>query len=219
MKTPTIHHVESLSANKQKQLFEIVCNEFVSSSPIHTALKINPRDYSNYLRDDWESYVHMGPLGRHGSLVAIDPDSDEICGCIITADFPTRFNDFDNKPVKQQMVSALLQELEQLYLGDSCSDEKSLLVDLALVPRQYSNQGIYQLLRHKIHEVAAKSGFEIIYGELTSAHTQHVCINKLHHQTVAEVLYREFSFAGSRPFAHILEPPSVKLVMASLPAF
>ena len=220
VKPPTILHIEALSADQKSQLFGLVCEDFATSSPIHVALEISPQEYSNYLHDDWESYIHTGPLG---SVVAIEPDSGEILGCIITSDFPSCFADVDKKPKKQQIISALLQELEQIYLDklrleNNGTTEKSLLVDIALVPDRYANQGIYQRLRLRLQELARENGFEKIYGELSSAPTQHVCINKLHQQMVAEVFYKDFCFDGNRPFANILEPASVKLVMASLPA-
>ena len=218
MKPIIIRSCSELSANQQVQLFEMVCNEFVNSSPIHVALGINTQEYADYLRDEWTSYIHKGPLGPMGSLVACDPDSGEIRGCMITAAFPSCFKHSANLPIKQKTVSALLQELEELYLGENVNTEKSLLVDIAVVHKQFSNRGIYQQLRHRLQELAVSNGFNNIFGELSSAATQHVCINKLHQQTVAEIFYKDFDFAGSRPFEDILEPPSIKLVVASLPA-
>ena len=216
MKPIVVRSCEELSADQKVQLFEMVCNQFVNTSPIHVALGISPLEYSNHLSKDWESYIHEGPLG---SLVACDPDNGEIRGCMITADFPSCFKNSASLPLSQKTVSALLQELEELYLSENRNKEKSLLVDIAVVPDQFSNRGIYQQLRHRLQDLAVKNGFKRIFGELSSAATQHVCINKLHQQTVAEVFYKDFNFAGSRPFADILEPPSIKLVVASLPDF
>jgi len=215
MKSTIIRPAEKLSADQKTQLFELVCNEFVSSSPIHDALGINSREFSDYMHDDWESYIHKGPLG---SLVACEQDSGDIIGCMISADFPSCFNESVKQSLKQQTVSALLEELEELYLRENGETENSLLVDIAVVADKYSNQGIYQQLRHSLQGMAITKGFKSIFGELTSAATQHVCIDKLHQQTVAEVFYKDFKFAGTRPFANILEPPSIKLVKASLPS-
>jgi len=68
---------------------------------------------------------------------------------MITAAFPSCFKHSADLPLKQKKVSALLQELEELYLGENFNTEKSLLVDIAVVTEQFSNRGIYQQLRHR----------------------------------------------------------------------
>ena len=79
-----------------------------------------------------------------------------------------------------------------------------------------AGQGVYQKLRNAAQNNAKELGYRFVVGELSSASTQHVVLNKLGHSKVAEVLFSSFEFAGSRPFASINEPESIVLAEGML---
>ena len=60
--------------------------------------------------------------------------------------------------------------------------------------------------------MAKAAGFNTVIGELSSAATQHVCVNSLGQTVMAEIEYASFEFAGGYPFAEIVKPPSIQLV-------
>ena len=109
-----------------------------------------------------------------------------------------------------------MTELETRYLHKHKPPEKSLLVDIAVVAADAANTGIYQQLRLALERNAADAGFEKIFGELSSAATQRVCVEKSNHKLVAEIPYQKFIYKNRKPFASISSPESIQLVEQSL---
>ncbi|MEM7292239.1 MAG: hypothetical protein AAF420_02430 [Pseudomonadota bacterium] len=83
------------------------------------------------------------------------------------------------------------------------------MVDLAVVAREAGGRGVYKNLRLQAQTLAKIEGFETCVGELSSAATQHVLMNKFGHRVVAEVEFAEFEFDGKKPFASISDPTSI----------
>ena len=77
-------------------------------------------------------------------------------------------------------------------------------------------QGIYQRMRATAHEVARDKGYKRVLGELSSAATQHVVLNQLGHRKMVEILFSEFRYSETLPFASIENPPSIILSEGTL---
>jgi len=202
-----------LNQSHSEECLSLVTDHFCKQSTLHIATNVSSTELRDYLSQYWHRYACKGPIN---SLVAISDDDEEVLGCIIARRFPTLVASLSNLPDKQQRITALLQALEAQFLEQSDSTARSLLVDLAVVKQSASNQGIYQNLRVEMQRNAADAGFEKIYGELSSAAAQHVCVEKLKHKVVSEIFYQNFTFNEGRPFASIDTPKSIQLVEGCL---
>jgi len=205
--------VMPLNESHSEQCLSLVTNYFCRQSTLHVATHVSSKELRDYLSRHWHRYACEGPIT---SLVAISDDGAEALGCIIVRRFPTLIGSLNNLPVKLQPITALLQALEAQFLEQNESSAWSVLVDLAVVKESASNRGIYQHLRSELHQRASKAGYKKIYGQLTSAAAQHVCVEKLGHKVVSEIVYENFSFDGTRPFATIETPKSIQLVEGCL---
>lgn len=202
-------HIQAMDDSTSDGLLSFVADHFTQASPLHNAVNITPAELTIQLQSHWHEYSHSAAVAP---LLAIT--DEQIIGCIIPAPFPTRFS--TNCPDKQKPIASLLQSLETQYLSKHAPIPDSLLVDIAAVDRRASGQGIYQILRTELHIRTKAAGYSAIYGALSSATTQHVCINKLHQRVVSEVRYSDFMLNNKRPFASIQNPPSIQLVEAIL---
>lgn len=205
--------IRPLTVNQSAEALTLVTNEFSVSSPLHQATAVTPQEYQDYLSKNWQSYAFGGPVNSLGAFSSLD---NRLLGCLIATRFPVSFVQLDLLPKKQKPIAALLQALELQYLQCNDYSTDSLLVDLAVVAKNQRGCGIYQQLRTAFHEAAALAGYNTVYGELSSAATQHVCVSKLGHQVVAEIHYADFQYDGRKPFASIEDPCSIQLVAASI---
>jgi len=91
-----------------------------------------------------------------------------------------------------------------------------MLVDMAVVTPSARGQGIYRKLREAIHGVGRAAGFLTVVGELSSAATQHLCINVFNHKVCAEISYSSYDYKGSTPFSNIESPETIVLAEGRL---
>ncbi len=188
----------------------LVCEEFSAHSPLHRALGITSDEYRAYLTPQWDGYA----FGDQSiSLMALKPDTKELMGCLLAVPFQGQAVNIEDVPPRLRSVTALIQQLERNYEDDNTlPDSSTLLVDLAVVKDSEKGNGYYKLLRHTVHHKAKDNGFTRVLGELSSAATQAVCVQKMGHRVLAEVLYADFVFEGVYPFAEIKNPQSIQLV-------
>lgn len=206
------YSIRSLDSNHSEQALSLVSKEFSAGSPLHRAMNITQQEYFDYLTDNWSSYAFEGPVKP---LAAFSNSGEELLGCIIASHFPGRYQFIETLPKKHQPIAALLQALEQQYLQNNTYSGGGLLADLAVVKKDHHDLGIYQQLRAALQKSSAAAGYSTVFGELSSAATQHVCINKLGHEVIAEINYSEFRYSDEMPFACIKEPHSIQLVSSS----
>ena len=192
--------------------FNLVCDEFANGSVLHKVLGVTPEVYRAYLRDQFFLVIE-----QNLSLIAINIDKGNILGCLIACDFLGHETPTAQIPARFKPLSALLHQLESEYLKKRSIDTGDcMLVDLAVVSRQASGLGIYQKLRDEAKELARVAGFRYLVGELSSAATQHVCVNRMGHSVITEVEYATFEYDGQFPFAQINQPTSIQLVELEL---
>lgn len=205
--------IKALERKYSALALSLVANEFSTGSPLHKAMGITQQEYREYLSVNWDSYAFGGPVN---SLAAFCNSSNELAGCLIATRFPANFDDIDTQPEKHKPIASLLQNLEHQFILRDDDSHKSLLVDLAIVSQSYRGSGAYIQLRRTLHSIAASAGYDTVFGELSSATTQHVCVGKLGQQVVAEINYADFTYCGETPFAAIEEPRSIQLVRGSV---
>ena len=197
-----------LSQEKANEAFALVCDEFTNGSELHNALKITTDEYRDFLHDQFYRLIDQGL-----SLIMIDKAGGNMLGCLIAADFLGHETPASQIPARFKPLSALLKQLETEYLKiRKLEPGQCMLVDLAVVSRQARGLGIYRKLREAAHILAKKARFRFVVGELSSAATQHVCIDKMGHRVQAEIDYRAFEHDGGYPFAAIEQPTSIQLV-------
>ncbi|WP_170476497.1 hypothetical protein [Ruegeria arenilitoris] len=205
-------NVHAFEQEHLESAFDLATRVFVASSTLHRALGIELNEYQDYLRRPFEKMVEEGL-----SVAATDLRSNKLVGCLIVTDFtslPTK-----NPALAQRFAPmlALTAELCRRYeLKRKVSVGDAALVDMGAVSAEAIGQGIYQQMRNAAHEVARNKGYKIALGELSSAATQRVVLNKLMHSKMAEIQFADFQFSGEYPFSAIKEPPSIILSEGAL---
>jgi len=204
--------ISRLSERSSDEAFSLACNVFVDASVLHTAVGVTHAEYREYMRTSYEVMWRQGL-----SLVATDIQTGEIIGCLIACDYATQEQYTGNVPAKLKPVNALLKNLDNIYRENRQPEPgQCLLVDMAVVKPTASRRGIYRKLRERAHQVGLESGYTRVVGELSSAATQHLCVNQFNHKVRAEIQYAAFTYQGRQPFALIKDPASIMLVEGSL---
>ena len=196
----------------QHLAFDLICDVFVTNSVLHRALQITPEEYRDYAAPWFELIVKQG-----FSVVAMDKNTQQVAGCLLACDYANQVSNPATVPEKMRPLSAILTQLDHLY----CQEEKpaigeQLLIDIAVVHPEFEGNGVYTRMRQYVQHLARSAGFRLVVGELSSAATQAVCVDKFRHKIFAEVKYDQFRFEGNAPFASISEPKGIQLVVGKL---
>ncbi len=204
--------ITPMTSDNSHEAFSLACKVFVNASVLHTAMDVTFKEYREYMRASFEVMWKQGL-----SIIATDTNSNELIGCLVACDYQTQTKNSAKIPNKLKPVIALLRDLEEIYLQNrQIEPGQFMLVDMAVVKPEASGRGIYRKLREKAHQIGREAGFRNVVGELSSAATQHLCINRFGHKVCAEIEYTSFNYLGRRPFAAIKEPPSIILVEGDL---
>ena len=205
--------IRTLDAALAEDGFALASRNFATQSALHVALAANVDEYRAYLRPTFFDDVDDG-----FSLAAMDAASGNLVGVLIVRDFlKQRFA--DPLPFQQKFdpVTALFEALEASYLQDrDLVPGQALLIDMAAVAPSHTGRGIYQALRREISAKARSAGYIYTIGELTSAATQRVVLEKLGHRKAAEITPADFTYAGERPFASVTDPAVIVLTEETL---
>ncbi len=210
-----LHHfsLKSLQPRYYQGALDLICSEFLRGSPLHQAVGLSADQFTGYMTDGWQQTMQQCPVP---ALVAVQHDTQKVSGCLIPAPFPTVFSGIEQQRAPRKAISRLLQSLEDQYLNSGVQVDNALMVDIAVVNKASAGNGIYQQMRRQIHITAAEHGYTSIYGALSSAVTQRVCVEKFGQRVVSEIHFESYFDDGVRPFSSIAEPPSIQLVSGSL---
>jgi len=204
--------LQTLGANHLDDAFNLATAVFIKGSTLHVALGIELEEYREYLRKPFDEMTREGL-----SVVAIDEVSDMVVGCIIASDFYHHLDILISSNEKFAPIGALGNGLSAKYLETrEVSEGQVILSDMAVIAPEMAGKNIYQQMKAYAHENARAKGFERIVGELSSEVTQHVVLNKLGHQKLAEIVFETFEFRGIKPFASIIKPKSIILAEGRL---
>ena len=200
--------IHTLGAALAEDAFALASRNFATQSSLHVALAADVDEYRAYLRPTFFDDVDDGL-----SLAATDRHSGDLVGILIVRDFlKQRFA--GDLPFQHRFdpVTALFEALEEQYLRErSLTPGEALLVDMAAVAPSHTGRGIYQTLRREISTRARSAGYRYTIGELTSAATQRVVLEKLRHRKAAEIIPAAFTYDGRRPFAAVTDPAVIVL--------
>lgn len=187
--------------------FELATQVFASESTLHRALGIGLSEYQSYLRRPFESMVREGL-----SIAATDRGSGRLVGCLMLTDFAGALSDGADPPPALAPLAALTAQIGRRYKAlREITVGEAVLVDMGAVSKEATGCGVYQRMRAAAHETARARGFRWVLGELSSAATQHVVLNRLGHRNMAEIVFADFVFGGARPFQEIRDPVSLVL--------
>jgi len=204
--------IECLTSESSAEAFSLVCKVFVEASVLHTAMNISIEEYREYMASSFEVMRN-----QNISLIAKDTRSDKLVGCLIACDYMTQTPVLTSIPDKLKPVNAILKSLDDIYRKNRQLEEgQCLLVDMAVVTPAARGQGIYRMLREAIHQLGREAGFSHVVGELSSAATQHLCVNRFKHKIRAEIEYSSFKYRNQNPFLSIKNPSSIVLADGDL---
>lgn len=204
--------ISKLSRENSSPAFSLACKVFAQESVLHKATGVSIEDYREYLNAPFEAMRE-----QQLSLVATDSTTKQVIGCLIACDYAIQIHNPIESPESVKPINALLQQLDKSYRETRrIIPGQFILVDMAIVSPGARGRSIYQKLREAAHLVARNAGYKWAVGELSSAATQRVCVNKFGHKVCAEIEYSSFEYSGRRPFSTIQAPPSIQLVEADL---
>jgi len=184
------------------------CEHFVSGSVLHNSSGVSLKDYIVYLRNAFYDMANSGI-----ALVATNPDTDEITGCLLAHDILAKVTPPEISLPELDPLNALLHSLEAPYIKSAKITQGDVLkVDIAVVAPHARGRGIYEQLRPSAQEAAAMAGYRRVVGELSSKATQSLCVGKWKQRVLNEIEYAQFEYKNRLPFAHIREPVSIQLV-------
>lgn len=194
------------------QAFALATEVFATQSTLHRALNVNLEAYRTYLAPSFDAMV-----AEKLSVVAVAPETQTVLGVMIATDFHHQFAPQSAAPDPFAPLQALTAELTRLYRRKySITPGQVALVDMAAVATSANGHGLYRKMRTALHASAKHQGFEAVVGELSSAATQHVVLDRLGHQKIAEVTFASFEFEGKRPFETITDPARIILAQGQL---
>ena len=198
--------VRKMFTEQAEEAFDLATQVFVRASTLHRACGIELAEYRRYLRPQFDHMIAQGL-----SLAAVDDATQRLAGCLIATDFAAQELDAPMDG-KFSPIAALAAALASRYRQfRRFAKGEVMLVDMAAVSDASEGQGVYQALRAEAQVLARARGFQFVVGELSSAATQHVVLNRLHHVKRAEIDFASFQWRGDYPFRAIAEPPSVIL--------
>ncbi len=202
--------IHSLVPSALEPFFDLATETFVRRSTLHRALGVGLEEYRPYLRPAFEAMVEQGL-----SIAATDGETGEPIGCLIVTDY--RFSAPGVTLPRLAPLGALTAALRRKYeCRHHPSPGEAILVDMAAVTEAATGQGIYCRMRRAACDVARAKGFRHVVGEASSSETQHVLLDCLGHQKMAEIAFCDFSFANEMPFASIENPPTFILAEGDL---
>lgn len=184
----------------------LLARAFVAGSPLHAALGI---DAAQWQRTAAGNVADAADAGL--SVVATAEQS--IVGCALAVDTAAEYASAETRS-PTDAIAALLRALRAT--APAPAPGACLLVDMGVVAPSHAGQGTYTAMRAAVHTRARTAGYRTVRGELSSAATQHVCVEHLGHRVLGAVAYAAFTHAGRHPFAAIREPASILLVEGTL---
>ena len=197
--------IESLDDKRLEMAFALATDTFTQESTLHRAMDIQLSEYQDYLRNSFKKIVTEGL-----SIAAIDAKSGDLIGCLIATEFLNQLDSSVKSSIQFAPLVALTNSLATKYDSQrSIVRGEAVLVDMGVVSAHARGNGIYKLMRLAIEDVARRAGYRWVIGELSSAATQHVVINRMKYRVMAQIKYDEFEFEGGYPFQFIKEPPSI----------
>lgn len=201
--------IRPLESDLIEPAFALATRVFSAGSTVHRALGIGLEEYRAYLRASFEEMVAEGL-----SVAAIDAATGDMMGCMIVTDFHGQLTDNSCPPAKFAPLAALTGALCDQYAR--IGPGEVILVDMGAVSDKAAGMGAYQRMRAAVQNGARAKGYQRVVGELSSAATQHVVLNRLGHKKLAEIQFADFEFGGKRPFQTITDPPSILLTEGEL---
>ena len=103
------------------------------------------------------------------------------------------------------MLETKYLQQKRIFIGDA------LLLDMAAVSPPHTSRGICQMLRKEISRRAKLCGYKYVIGELASAASEKMVLEKVGHRNCAQINLSIFSDDSGRPFETIVDPETIVL--------
>jgi len=204
--------ISRMTRESSQEAFSLACEVFVEASVLHTTMNVSLEEYRDYMDSSFETMRNQDL-----SLVATDTKNNKLVGCLVACDYLTQGLSLAITPDRLKPVNALLSSLDDMYRKHrQLPVGQYMLVDMAVVSPNARRRGIYSMLRETAHRIGREAGFSRVVGELSSAATQQLCVNRFKHKVCAEIEYSSFKYKGQYPFSAIKKPKSIVLVEGKL---
>jgi hypothetical protein len=198
-----------LSTSHAQGAIECIASTFLGGEPMTRALKLKESDFYDFV----EIFIHKA-ISEGLSIVAKDPDTDRIIGCLVCQDFNADLPEgIERVSESFAPIFSLLTHLDERYkarYGVNMGDLYHLF--MGGVAKKYSGQGIIHQMTHQGEMLARSYGFKAAIGEATGPVSQHVYLNHLGYKEIDAVTYRDFVYQGTYVFKDVTSCTSCKLI-------
>lgn len=192
-----------LDEDRLEEAVHCTFNQFLNFEPATRVLRPPAGQFRTFVA----SVVTLA-VEEQLSLVAIDPETDELAGVLLS-------DDFGRAPVEHRgarcisPILSMLSELGRRYAqAHPFGPGEVFHPFMSAVWPRFQGRHVYQTLFELNLALAARKGFRRVVAECTSEKAQQLLIQKLGHRPVASSNYDEFQYEGGRPFAGLTMPPA-----------
>ena len=200
---------ELLDTDSSDQAALVVAQAFAGYEPMAVAQKISVHEFVAYLKS-------LGPvLAEEGlTVIAQDRQAGEIIGVLVTRDFAQTIASEGGEGTGP--ISALLNALRQPYVQTRMIGAGAyLLLNLLAVSDRHKGRSVaYNMVRLCL-ENGIRKGYTNAVTEATGIISQHI-FRKCGFVERHEIVYKDFTYEGGKPFESIERHPSAILMDKAL---
>ncbi len=200
------YKIKVLDNNELEQTIECAAETF-AREPMTKKMEIPPDDYKIFARLFCEKAVADGL-----SVVAVDDDSGDVMGFMLSDDFMDDPPDLGNVNKGFGPILTLLDDLDNKYKDANDIQSGELLHLFMLgISDKFAGSGVGKSITIEGMKLAQSKGFKGCILEATGVVSQHIA-KKSGFEELDEVQYESFKFDGEAVFADIQGHVSCKLM-------
>lgn len=217
----SIYTIEPISKSNAEKVAILIAEEFYNRQPAAMNGTTTVEDFREYLicalGECAEKYT-----GFVARVTETDSDND-VVGAVIACDLADTYNSEEfHKEAEQDSLIAMLRELNNNYFSEHDLNTSNINkgyffnIKFLAVSEAYSGKGIAVELLNSAIDQAASLGFRFAHTESVGVTSQYVFSNRMGFEEKGEIVYADFLFKDTKPFASIHCHKSIKLLMKEL---
>ncbi len=178
--------------------------------PMTKVLGITLEEFNHF------AYLFVQKAAQEGlSILARDPNSEEVIGCLVAEDFVTDPPaGIETVCEKFYPIFALLGGLDEAYKETNPVVPGQLYhIFMVGVQRAYAGSGVIHKLNMAAERLAQSKGYKGAIGEATGPISYGIYTKRQLFKEVHSIAYRDFRFDGKAVFASVSDCESCRLLV------
>jgi hypothetical protein len=178
--------------------------------PMTRVLGITLEEFNHF------AWLFVSKAAREGlSLLARDPGTGEVMGCLVAEDFVTDAPEgMETISEKFWPIFSLLGGLDEAYKENNPVVRGQLYhIFMVGVHREYSGSGVIHRLNMAAERLAQQKGYKGAIGEATGPISYGIYTRRQYFKEVDAIAYQDFRFEGKAVFADITDCGSCRLLL------